>query len=119
LLRGLISACTSPPIAQHIVIKKYKNISLVVGLLSFMAVGIWSMHFVGMLHSTMDTLVSYDPLGYNSSFFNNPAFCLLRHIKGLIKQNLSICNTLLMVYSSGVLGAMNYIRHEANGKWIV
>ncbi len=47
-------------VAQHIVIRKYKNIAIVSG--SFvMAGGIWSMHFVGMLAYDMGHSITYEP----------------------------------------------------------
>ena len=99
-------------VAQHIVIKKYKNIALVSG--SFiMAGGIWSMHFVGMLAFDMGHPVTYDPLLTALSLIPSILASYIT-LKRLIKPNLSIWQLLLNgLFVGGGIGAMHYIGMEA------
>ncbi|MDE8601908.1 MHYT domain-containing protein [Marinomonas sp. RSW2] len=101
-------------IAQHIVIKKYKNIALVSG--SFiMAGGIWSMHFVGMLAFNMGHPVSYDPLLTAVSLIPSILASYVT-LKRLIKPNLSVWQLLINgVLVGGGIGTMHYIGMEAMG----
>lgn len=95
-------------VAQHIVIKKYKNIALISG--SFiMAGGIWSMHFVGMLAFNMGHSISYDPLLTSISLL--PAILAsYATLKRLIRSNLSIWQLLVNgLFVGGGIGAMHYI----------
>ena len=99
-------------IAQHIVIKKYKNIALVSG--SFiMAGGIWSMHFVGMLAFNMGHGISYDPFLTAISLIPAILASYLT-LKRLIRSDLNIWQLLIngVLVGSGI-GAMHYIGMEA------
>lgn len=99
-------------IAQHIVIKKYKDIALVSG--SFiMAGGIWSMHFVGMLAFNMGHPVSYDPLLTTVSLIPSILASYVT-LKKLIQPNLSAWHLLINgVLVGGGIGTMHYIGMEA------